>query len=729
MSTIYSGDILEPLDSDSPVAVVSRVVHVAPHLGLAAVMPLDGKNCRNRLPRKLRLNVLETALQNKFIRKTLFELPRLMMRDDKDLTDSQKEKRDVRYGVIEELVTPRNLEIILYAPSYSSDRGTLIKTHAIQQKVELTDLYRKLSRYFYYGSIPNAFLRDDPVKRKHSDKVPHVARGRRRVRLVNGRMEAYEPKLLTPEDITNFVWARDTYVNKAKAQAYAHREMLRVKYNVGFTEKDGHLEPILVEESMRPSLKQFNYWLKSQNDMLDIKRMQVGEKAWGKDFRATLGSASAETYGAGHRSQTDTTFFKNGSLVSSYDRSVLIGPPIAMIVMDVRTETITGLHSSVETVKYNFARVAQYNTVCDKPEYCKRFGITIDPDEWPCNVLARTTAFDAGELFTADGRRGFVKGLKCWIERNEGGRPDWRGLVEGTFGVYKGKIYVLDAGLARRAAAGRGAPSPVKGACLTPDEFNAVLIYLALLWNKTHDVSHLMTPAMIAAGIEPVPISLWKFSLEHENGHPYRPPAALVNAHLLPRTTASVQGDGIHVNGLKYSSSKAISKKWYERGRMGTFNVEAGFDPDNPSAVEIFDEKGDYFDRGTLLDPFARYAHRCLVDILQYAEHEKTIKDRLQATTQQVTASTNSHINSIVNKARVLTNAATKGRGHSRGKPSPEARKAEQIRQAILTGDIWKSTVSQGAGVTKTVKPEASATAIAEERELALLYGGDGDKR
>lgn len=726
---VYADDILEPLSADAPIATVSRVVGLAPALGLAALMPLDGGKSRTRLPHRVKLTVLEAALDCGSIKKTKFELPRLMLRDEKDLTGEQKAKRNLIFEDIKDLVAPDNLKVILFSGPYSQDRGALIKSHAKAKGILVPDVYRKLGRYFFYGSARNAFLRNDPAHRYQTDKIPKTARGRRKHRLINGRMEVLEPKVLTDDDIANFKWATETYVEKGKPVSVAFKEMLGNRYNVGYTEKDGHLEPILIEESARPSLKQYGYWLTTRHDSLELKKKQIGEREWGKTLRPILGSAAAETYGAGHRSQTDTTFFKNGSLVSSYDRSVLIGSPIAMLVMDVRTEMITGLHASVGSPKYNFARVALLNTVCDKVEFCKRFGISITRDEWPCNVLANTTAFDAGELFTEDGKRGQVSGLHCIIERSEGGRPDLRGLIEGTFAVVKGKVILLDAGLAKKAHAGRGAPSPIKGACLTLDEFIAILIYIVLWWNKTHDVTHLMTPEMIAAGIEHVPLALWKFSLEHENGHPYRPSPALVNAHLLPRTSASVRGDGIYVNGLRYATSKALAGNWYSRGRIGEFQVGAGFDPDDPGSVEIFDENGDYFDHGSLIDPFARYAHRRLTDILQWAEHEKTLKDRANAVADQVTAATSAHITSIVKTARVLTNHATQGRGHSRGKPSIEARKAEQVRQTMRDRNIWYSPSPSPNTHAAVPAPRRDATKAAESRDAALLYGEDGNEK
>lgn len=715
MSALAVGVVLEPLEEGAPIGGLVRVVDVCPPLGQAAVAELSKK--ARRLPQIIPIDELECAIEQGRVGITTCSLPRMMLREELQIPQVQRDKRDVLFSSIEPLVSLENLRRLLY----TDVRGALIRGRARELKdVLLPTLYQRLARYFRYGCVPNAFLSASPATRtklgpKQNGKR---ARGRKKRRWINGRWMEYEPKLLDDDDYNNFDWARKTFVDKGKSISYSHRRMTALRYNDGYQDGPNGAEPIIMSLERVPSIDQFRYWITTKNDFVDLGRRRHGRKAWDKDHHPALGSSAAETYGAGHRAQTDTTFLANGSLVSSFDRSILIGPPIIMVVADVATEFATGLHVAVDNPKYNVARVAIHNSVVNKVEYCSRYGVVIKPEDWPADCLHRHCSVDRGELFTEDGKAGMVKGLQMFLDVHQSRMPVLHALIESRWAIVKGMIYDRVPGFARRAAGGRGAPSPVEGACLTPDEITAIIIRLLLHYNGTHDVSHLMTPEMIAAGIEPTPISLWRYSLQHGNGKPYRPDPALVEAHLLPRTTATVDREGIHVQHLRYTSRKAMAAHWFERGGIRSFNVTAGYDPEDPRKVAIFDPNGDFFDHGTLIDPYKRYAVKRLCDILGYMKHGKNITDALELKRVNSLASADAQIDRIIKHARAATREATGGRGHRKGKISGAAREAERIRQKYGTqvpdaGDLTARN--------KEAPARTSATQAAYDRAMALI--------
>lgn len=719
MSTVTTGLVLQPLGHQAPIRGLVRVVDVYPPLDKVALAELSQKV--RRLPQILSLEQLELAITEGKVGVTTCTLPRMMLRDESQIPQRQRDKRDALYDSIKPLVSPENIRRLLYTDA----RGGLIRAQAREIGVVLPIVYQRLARYFRYGCVPNAFLSANPATRSRLDaKQPGKnARGRKKRRWIDGRWVTHEPKLLEKTDYENFAWARDTYVNKGKSVKHAHGRMTALRYNEGYQDGPDGAEPIIKSLDKVPSIDQFRYWLTHKNDFVELGRKRLGRKAWDKDHRPVLGSSAAEAYGAGHRAQTDTTFFANGSLVSSFDRSVLIGPPIFMVVADVATEFATGLHVTVDNPKYNVARVAIHNCVVDKVAFCARYGVTIKAEDWPADCLHRHYSIDRGELFTENGKAGMVKGLELFLDVHESRMPVLHGLIESRWNIYKGLIYDRVPGLARRAAGGRGAPSPLGGACLTLDEITAIGIRLLIHYNQTHDVSHLLTPAMIAAGVEPTPIGLWRYSLTHDNGKPYRPDPALVEAHLLPRTTATVDRGGIHVEGLRYTSRKALAARWFERGGIRSFNVTAGYDPDDPRTVAIFDPDGDYFDHGTLIDPYKRYALKRLTDILGYMKHEKNVSDALELKRVSSLARADSHIDRLIKHARAATRKATGGRGHKGGKVSGAGREAELVRQKFGGGEG-----RGGGGSSEALKPAASkpsATQSAYEHSMALIQRGE----
>lgn len=719
MNAVVAGVVLLPLGEGAPIEGLVRVVDVCPRLGRAAIAEISKKT--RRLPQIVQLDELESAIEQGRVGITTCVLPRMMLREERQIPQPQRDKRDALYGSIEPLISPENLRRLLYTDA----RGALIRGRAKELKsVLLPTLYQRLARYFRYGCVPNAFLSASPATRtklgpKQNGKR---ARGRKKRRWIKGRWVKYEPKLLDDDDYKNFDWARRTFVDKGKTVSHAHERMTALRYNDGYVDGPNGAEPIIKSLEKVPSIDQFRYWMMTKNDFVDMGRRRLGRKEWDKDHHPALGSSAAETYGAGHRAQTDTTFLANGSLVSSFDRSILIGSPIIMVVADVATEYATGLHVAVDNPKYNVACAAIHNSVVDKVEYCARYGIVINPDDWPANCLHRHYSIDQGELFTENGKAGMVNGLQIVLDVHESRMPVLHGLIESRWAIIKGMIYDRVPGFARRAAGGRGAPSPVEGACLTPDEITAILIRLLLHYNNTHDVSHLMTLEMIAAGIEPTPISLWRYSLKHANGKPYRPDPALVEAHLLPRTVATVDREGIHVQCLRYTSRKAMAAHWFERGGVRSFNVTAGYDPDDPRKVAIFDANGDFFDYGTLIDPHKRYAVKRLCDILGYMKHGKNITDALELKRVNSLARADAHIDRIIKHARAATREATGGRGHKKGKISGAAREAERIRQKFGT------QMPDGVGFAEKIQQAAarpSATQAAYDHDMALIQGGE----
>lgn len=723
MSTVVTGIVLQALNDQAPIRNLVRVVDVYPQLGKAAIAELSKEV--QRLPQIISLEQLEIAINEGRIGVTTCVLPRMMLRDEAQIPQGQKDKRDALYDSIKPLVSPENLRRLLY----TEDRGSLIKEQARVLGVLLPTVYQRLARYFRYDCVPNAFLSANPATRIKLDaKTPGKnARGRKKRRWLGGHWVTYEPKLLEKADYENFEWARDTFVNKGKSISYAYGRMVALRYNEGYQDGPDGAEPIIKSLEKVPSIDQFRYWLTTKNDFVTLGRSRLGRKAWDKDHRPVLGSSAAEAYGAGHRAQTDTTFFANGSLVSCFDRSKLIGPPIFMVVADVATEFVTGLHVTVDNPKYNVARAAIHNCVVDKVAFCSRYGVTIKGEEWPADCLHRHYSIDRGELFTENGKAGMVKGLELFLDVHESRMPALHGLIESRWSIIKGLIYDRVPGLARRAAGGRGAPSPLADACLTLDEITAIAIRLLIHYNNAHDVRHLLTPHMIAAGVEPTPIGLWRYSLMHDNGKPYRPDPALVEAHLLPRTSATVDRDGIHVQGLRYSSRKALSARWFEKASIRTFNVTAGYDPDDPRTVAVFDPQGDFFDHGTLIDPYKRYALKRLTDILGYMKHEKNVADALALKRVSSLARTDSHIDRVIKNAHALTRDATGGKGHKGGKVSGSAREAELVRQKFSGPDSRRGGRSPDNGTATPPRP--SATQAAYDQAMALIQRGDEESK
>ena len=74
-------------------------------------------------------------------------------------------------------------------------------------------------------------------------------------------------------------------------------------------------------------------------------------------------------------------------LVSRMNRHKIIGRPVLYIVIDVFSRMITGIYIGLEGPSWVGAMMALANTASEKQAFCKKFGHSIEPEEWPCHHL------------------------------------------------------------------------------------------------------------------------------------------------------------------------------------------------------------------------------------------------------------------------------------------------------------------------------------------------------
>ncbi|MCG8282963.1 transposase, partial [Escherichia coli] len=85
-------------------------------------------------------------------------------------------------------------------------------------------------------------------------------------------------------------------------------------------------------------------------------------------------------------------------LVSEHDRSLIVGRPVVYMVIDVFSRMVVGMYVGFEGPSWVSAMVALANTVADKVEYCRQYGVEIDASDWPVKGLPDVVLADKGEL-------------------------------------------------------------------------------------------------------------------------------------------------------------------------------------------------------------------------------------------------------------------------------------------------------------------------------------------
>lgn len=96
----------------------------------------------------------------------------------------------------------------------------------------------------------------------------------------------------------------------------------------------------------RPTLRQFKRILKQKFDLETTIRKRAGDKEFEQNHRARLGSMDQDCHGVGHIYEIDATI-ADVFVVSSRDRSRIIGKPTLYLIYDRRSRLIVGFYVDI----------------------------------------------------------------------------------------------------------------------------------------------------------------------------------------------------------------------------------------------------------------------------------------------------------------------------------------------------------------------------------------------
>lgn len=172
--------------------------------------------------------------------------------------------------------------------------------------------------------------------------------------------------------------------------------MLRDFYSDTY-KKESTIEHRVWNKSRIPTYNQFYYWFKKTENIQKDSIFRESEKEFNLKHRALLSNSKQETDGPGTRFQVHATI-ADIYLVSSLNRNRVIGRPIIYAIIDVFSRLITGIYGGLEGPSWVGAMMALHNMISDKMEYCKKYGIKIAEEQWPCKHLPEIIIADRGEF-------------------------------------------------------------------------------------------------------------------------------------------------------------------------------------------------------------------------------------------------------------------------------------------------------------------------------------------
>ncbi len=445
------------------------------------------------------------------------------------------------------------------------------------------------------------------------------------------------------------------YYNQGLSLVRTYEMMRREYYAVKVQDNEGTERAVLKPSAETPTLGQFKYHFYKERDWKREVSARQGKKNYLQNHRPLVGDSTTQAFGPGSVYQIDATI-ADVYLVSRYNRNWIIGRPVVYGVVDSFSHMICGLYIGLEGPSWIGAMMALANTVQDKVEFCKEYGIDIEEEDFPVHHLPESLLCDQGEIASKLAEP-MIRNLNIKVMTTPSYRPELKALVERYFGTLNGYVQAILPGGIQPDFRERGSHDYRLDATLDLYQFTQIMIRAILYHNNHHWMStYQRDPLMIEDGVDPIPIRLWNWGIKNRAGKLRSISEELMRLHLMPTSTASVTARGIRFNGMLYSSERALKERWFERARNeGSIKVTVSYDPRNLNFIYLPNDSGKGFDKCYLLDHQARYRDKTLQEIEHLIQQEKLSQKTNEDKVLQSKANLLSEIEEIIRDAELMT--------------------------------------------------------------------------
>ncbi len=583
--------------------------------------------------------------------------------------------------------------IVIQKPAvfYSNKRWRLINDAIRLNQCNHKTIYRYLRKFWQKGQHPNALLPDysNSGGKGKVREIGIIKRGRPRKYIQSVGINVSEDMRKT------FLVAVSRYyvTNKRFTLKNCYKKMLKeffCKKSIDPYSGRVTLFPIEGEDDSHfPTFAQFQYWVDKDNNRLDMKRKRLGSRVYDKDMRGLISTSNSEVWGPGARFQIDATI-ADVYLLSRIDRRKIIGRPVIYVVIDVYSRMIVGLYIGLENPSWVAAMMALGNTVEDKQAFCKKYGVEIEPEDWPCHHLPAAVLGDRGEI--ASGLiDNLINNFFVEIESSAPFRADWKGIVEQRFALLPAVFKPYVDGYIQTDYQERGATDYRLDATLDIDQFTAITIESVLYFNNAHEIKNYdKDHDLAAADFAAVPIQLWEWGISNKSGSLRNYPADRVKFSLMPSSEATITEFGIKLRSTYYTCQRAMQEGWFDKARQdGRTKVQVSYEPRDMDFIYIHaPDKVEGYEVCQLTPRSRAYVNSTSWEIEQ-AEHSSKVRSAEHAPKERM-ASLNliANIEAVVESAKdmkppsmgVSATSRTKDIRQNRLIEKSDNRKTEVIR-------------------------------------------------
>lgn len=391
-----------------------------------------------------------------------------------------------------------------------------------------------------------------------------------------------------------------------------------------------------------PSFNQFRYFhskYKTQQTMLISRN---GIKDYQRNHRPLLGGGVQEFAPNVGKGMIDSTIC---DIYLVNDAGNLVGRPVLTIVTDSYSSGfVMGYSLTWEGGTY-LLRDLMLNVVTDKVEWCSKFGILIEREQWDSDRMPSVIVSDRGSEYQSDTFAQITE-LGITLINLPALRPELKSIVERGFRLLQDSVKptLMDYGYVEKDAGKRLAPDYRKGACLTISEYEKVIIR-SILYNNSQRIleDYPYTDEMIEAGVRPHPNSIFNWGKGQPGCNLLDVSPRELIVILLPRTNARFSRKGLLVFGLRYDSHERNFTEDY----LGGKDAVAAYNPESADNVYLLRD-GDFIEFHLIE---SRFWGKSFEEIRTMQSAQRDIVDSAVRDNLQGRVDLTSHIEKIVGNA------------------------------------------------------------------------------
>ena len=430
------------------------------------------------------------------------------------------------------------------------------------------------------------------------------------------------------DDEKNMRWGLNKfyYTCHKNSLKTAYTMMLKAKYCDG----DGELA------EGYPTFNQFRYFYRKRKNTQTYYISRNGLTNYQRNNRPLLGDRIQEYAKAPGMGMLDSTVC---DIYLINEQGGIIGRPILTACIDAYSSLCCGYSLSWEGGMYSL-RQLMINVVTDKQDLCRKYGITIQQQEWDSSLCPGVLVTDQGtEYKSANFEQIAELGVK--VVNLPVYRPELKGSVEKFFSVIQDlfRPYLKGKGLIEPDFQERGAHDYRKDACLTLNQFEKVLIKCILYYNSQRIIENFpYSEEMLKVKVPPYASDIFRYGLSLEGTNFISISREQLILTLLPRITGKFTRSGLIVNNVRYKN-KNFAEKYLSGG-----NVTVAYNPDDSSSVWLVD-MGNFIEF-VLIE--SRYKNKSFSEIEIMQTEKKKIVKSVEASNIQAKINLASHIEAIV---------------------------------------------------------------------------------